>query len=298
MACDGCGAPNVFPERCAARTCPTCARRGGAAIADRLNERIQVHDLVMESEPWDGPGESPRTEYGDQHGRAWKFLTLTTPALQDHEARFDPETLRSSVRTTREAVLRFWRCTPWGRQIRDSSTRKKRARRDTSAVTAIEVAPGGMVHVHLLVYGEFVDQKTLAEEWGRAVGLDGPAVVHVEAVNPRNVAGGIREVLKYATKGEGTGRDQAKRAAAVEYAMANTKRVTILGALRSIKGRSEEADAEDIQADDLHNRAEAACEACGTIGEWKWSGWVSPRAVAANGGWGLLRGPPGGPVEH
>ena len=81
-------------------------------------------------------------------------------------------------------------------------------------------------------------EKTLAEEWGRAVGLDGPAVAHVEAVNPRNVAGGIHEVLKYATKGEGTGRDQAKRAAAVEYAMANTKRVTILGALRSIKGRS------------------------------------------------------------
>ena len=149
-----------------------------------------------------------------------------------------------------------------------------------------------MVHVHMLVFGEYVPQEVLAEEWGRATGQDGPGIVDVRSVNPRDIAGGIREVLKYATKGEGTQRVQARRAAAVEYAMANTKRISILGALRTIKGRSEEADSEDIQADDLHNRAEAACEWCGTLGEWKWVGQDSTRTVASNGGWGLLRAPP------
>ncbi len=65
VACDACGAAHLFPERCVARTCPTCARRGAAAVGDRIDERIQVHDLVMELEPWEGPGESPRTTWGD-----------------------------------------------------------------------------------------------------------------------------------------------------------------------------------------------------------------------------------------
>jgi len=159
-------------------------------------------------------------------------------------------------------------------------------------VAAIQVAPGGMVHVHMLTCGEYVPQQILAEEWGRATGQDGPGIVDVRSVNPRDIAGGIREVLKYATKGEGAGRVQASRAAAVEYAMANTKRISILGALRRIKGRSKEADAEDVQASDLHDHAEAACEACGPLGEWRWVGVESQGTVARNGSWGLLRAPP------
>ena len=90
MDCVDCGAPHFFPERCAARTCPVCARRAAAAAAERVGERIQIHDPVMQAQPWEGPGDSPRTLYGDQRGRAWRMLTLTTPALEDHEDRFDP----------------------------------------------------------------------------------------------------------------------------------------------------------------------------------------------------------------
>lgn len=287
-----CGAPHFFPERCAARTCPVCAPRAAAAIADRLTERIRAHDLAMESEPWDGPGEAPRTAIGDLHGRAWMLLTLTTPAREDEADRFHPDTLRQDVRLVRDAFPGFWRRTTWGGQVRDPESRNKRARRDTSAVTAIEVAPGGMVHMHVLVYGEFVLQKLLAEEWARAIGLDGPAVVDIRFVRG-DVAGGIREALKYATKGEGSLREQARKAAAVEIALANVKRVTILGALRRIKGRSEKTDSEDVQADDLHDTHEAACEACGEIGgKWQRGPSASAAAVTRNGGWGLVRGPP------
>ena len=266
VACD---APHLFPERCVARTCPTCARRGATAVGNRTDERIQVHNLVMESEPWDGPGESSRATWGDQHGRGWKLLTLTTPAVNDREARFNPEALRTSVRRAVKAFLPFWRRTAWGRQVRDSGTRKKRARRDTSAVRVLEVAPGGMVHVHSLVYGEYVPQADLAEAWRAALGVAHPVVVDVRAIGA-DVARGIREALKYATKGEGSGRDQARNAAAVEYAMHNTRRVSILGALQKIQGRSEDAEAEDIRPEDVHDEFEAPCEACGVLGEWRW----------------------------
>lgn len=261
-------------------------------MAERITERIKVHSLVMESEPWDGPGEPPRTTFGDRHGRSWKMLTLTTPALEDLEARFDPGTLRSAVRRVRDAFPRFWRRTPWGCQVRDPASRKKRVRRDTSAVTAIEVAPGGMVHMHVLVYGEYVPRALLAEVWGGVLGLDGPAVVDIRSVDFHDPTRGIREALKYATKGEGSRRDQARKAAAVEYALANTKRISVLGALREIQGRSESADSEDVRAEDLHDDHDASCEACGLLGQWKWVSNMGAAAVTAVGGWGLLRAPP------
>ena len=244
----------------------------------------------MESEPWEGPGESPRTTWGDQHGRGWKLLTLTTPAVNDLEARFDPEALRTAVRTAVEVFLPFWRRTAWGRQVRDSGTRKKRARRDTSAVRVLEVARGGMVHVHSLVYGEYVPQADLAEAWRAALGVAHPVVVDVRAVGA-DVASGIREALKYATKGEGAGRDQARHAAAVEYAMHNTRRVSILGALQKIQGRSDGAEAEDVRPEDVHDEFEAPCEACGVLGEWRWIGRASGQDVTVNNGWGAVVAP-------
>ena len=149
-----------------------------------------------------------------------------------------------------------------------------------------------MVHLHVLVYGEYVPQALLAEEWGRVLGLGKPAVIDIRKVNPADVAGGIREALKYATKGEGSRCDQARKAAAVEYALANTKRVSILGALRMVQGRSEAADSDDLQAEDLHDDHDAACEVCGSLGRWNWRGYTDAVAVARNGGWGFLQAPP------
>ncbi len=264
-----------------------CARRGAAAVADRILERIRVHDLIMESEPWDGPGESHHWSGGDRHGRAWKLVTLTFPAVSHKQARFEPEALREAVQRVRKAIMPWWRATPWGRQVRRGS-RKKQVRRDTSLVYAIEIAPGGMVHVHLLVYGEYWDQGELARTWGKALGLDGPAVADIRTVDPDDPTHGIREALKYATKAEGTRQEQAVRASAVEYALFNVHRVGIAGALRKIKGHSRDPSSEDVHAEDLHDEFEAACEACGAIGSWAWERIVSDRVIEGNGGWGLV----------
>ena len=169
-------------------------------------------------------------------------------------------------------------------QARDGRSRSKRARRDTSMVAALEVAPGGMVHAHLLVYGEFVPQAELQELWERELGVE-RAIVDVRSVKG-DVMGGIREALKYATKGAGP--EQAKRAAAVELAFRDRKRLRVYGALRAFRGRSAEADSDDVQDADLHDHHEAACEACGLIGDWRRGTLQGREAVTRTGGWGLV----------
>ena len=112
------------------------------------------------------------------------------------------------------------------------------------------------------------------------------AIVDVRAVG-KDVVGGIREALKYATKA--TGEDKAERAAAVELALRNTRRIRIYGALQTIKCRSIEADSEKATEEDAHGTHVAACEACGLLGDWCYMrAHVDRQTVSRNGGFGLL----------
>lgn len=161
LRCNACGAPHIVPYRCGARTCPTCARKTAAAIAARVEARIADHDRRMQSEEWDGGGRS--------RNREWKHVVHTCRATRDADGRFDPTALRANVLRVRKAFPRFWRMTPWGAQVRDALTSRKRSRRDTSYVLAEEIAPGGVVHIHALVYGEYVSQSELQELWSKAL---------------------------------------------------------------------------------------------------------------------------------
>lgn len=218
------------------------------------------------------------------------MVTLTSPAPGSETDRFHPDALANSVQRVRKAIGRWWRATEWGRQVRDTGSRRKRARRDTSYIATVEVAPGGMVHAHLLVYGEYIGQSELAAAWADCLQLD-EVIVDVRRVNPEDPARGIREALKYATKGEGARERQVARAAAVERAFAGVRRVSIAGALRKVRGRSENSNGEDVKPEDVHDETDAACEGCGTAGEWSWKGVRPHIAVAINGGWGAVRKP-------
>ena len=279
LNCKCCSAPHLVPFRCGARTCSTCAPIAAAAIVDRIAARVAVHDVLMLGEPWDGQG--------SEQQRSWRLVTLTTRADADVEARFTPLTLRRQVRRVRKAFPRLWRSLDWGRQVRDSDTRRKRSRRDTSYVFALEVSPQGMVHVHALVYGEYIPQGKLEAAWGAAVREH--ARVDVRTVSdPEGVAGALREVLKYATKGEKGSRSQPERAAAVELAFRNVHRVGLGGAVRRVKLTELDGATEDVRGADLHNERALSCESCGVVGEWTWVGMVSRGIVAENGGFGLL----------
>ncbi len=279
IACKPCGAPHYVPVRCGSRTCPTCARKAAAAIAGRTAARIAVHDLIMESTPWDGPGRKQR--------RSWRLVTLTCPATTCLEDRYDHKALRRQVKRVRRAFGRFWRLTAWGRQVRSPGDRSKRSRIDTSYVLAEEASPRLMIHLHVAVFGEYIPQKQLQAAWGQALGVSAP-VIDVRAVRggAAGVAGALKEVLKYTCKGE-KGPRQAAHAAAVELAFRSVRRVEIGGALRKIKLPESSGDTEDVKAEDLHATHAASCESCGSVGAWRWLGTVPASVVQENGGFGL-----------
>jgi hypothetical protein len=217
------------------------------------------------------------------------MVTLTSPAAKDVHARFDRDSLRDQVLKVRCAFPKFWRKTPWGRQVpSDGNTRRNRARRDTSYIFAQEISPSGMVHVHALVYGEFVAQRDLQASWSKALGED--AIVHVRAARgPNGVGKALREVLKYATKGEKGARVQPLRAAAVELAFRNVHRVSLGGSVRKVHVSDSTAATEDVKASDLHDERQMACEGCGVVGgRWIWRGTVGREVVARNGRFGLM----------
>ena len=221
--------------------------------------------------------------------RGWKLLTLTSRAPIDLNLRFNVSYLRRRVSQVRKAASALWRLTAWGKQCRDVDTGRKRARRDTSYILAVEVAPGGMVHVHMAVYGEFVPQAQLQAFWSEALGET--ARVYIQAVRgPSEVAGALREVVKYATKGEKDRRSQARHAAAVELAFRGVKRISMGGALRNVRIDDNDGAQEDANSDSCDETKHLGCDNCGFVGGWCHEGYVSPEVVGHNMGFGPITG--------
>jgi len=245
-------------------------------MLERITPALRVHDLEMEVEPWNGPG--------SEKVRGWKLITGTTPARETD--RFDPEHLKDQRTEVVRAFRKFWRTTPWGRHVRDGGKHSpKRARMDTSYVMSIEVAPGGMVHWHALIYGEFVPQAELQERWEGALGVE-LALVDVRSIDGDSVRA-LREVVKYVTKSEGSIHEKAAHLACIEVAFKGTRSVMMGGAIVRIRKSLGELELEEGKAEDCHDELVSSCEACGTIGEWRFSGPAGRHAVEANGGFGV-----------
>lgn len=276
--CGACATPHLMPFRCHTRTCPHAQRAGAARMGERLIRRVELHDQVMAALPWDGPGRGKR--------RSWRFITLTMPVPDDGSA-WAPRELARRVRRVRSAASAWWKRTPWGKQRHlkgEDGKWRKRSRTDTSAIVAIEVgATRGMVHAHVAVYGEYLPQEEIERHWQAALGVQ--AIAHVKAVRNSRV---LREIVKYAC---GFGKDGGftpAKAAAVEIGFRHVHRISVLGALRGIKTPDSAGVTEDLAAEDLHDTTTASCEACGTIGEWRWRHLVTPQEVERNGGFGLV----------
>lgn len=296
LDCAACAAPHIVPLRCGARTCPTCQRRAAGAVAGRVARRVER--LRAQAPSWDVAGPAQRL--------SWRHVVLTTPAPLDLESRYHRPTMREAVRRVRRAWGRFWRSTPWGRQRNAliDGRRRKRARRDTAYATGLEISPRGMVHIHALVFGEYVSQRDLAHLWadayraaaGEGVGFErGARIVWVERVrgdDATGIAAALREALKYATKGE-KGARRAERAAVVESALRGVRRVDVGGALRL-----HSADVgDDVTQQDLHAAGALGCEDCGSQ-VWRAPVICSPTLVALNRGFGRLWTPDEAPPPH
>jgi hypothetical protein len=223
---------------------------------------------------FEGPGAPQRCGY--------KLLTLTMRTRYRRQERFKMDGLLTQTSAVRGHFRRFWRKTPWGRQIRDRITRRKRSRRDTGFILALEIGPSGNIHLHVLVFGEYVPQAFLQSLWSEIVGE--LAIVHVEAARDR--AGALRYVLKYLLKGSGSTKPRPQDAAAVECALQGVRRVEIGGAFRMAAAKWS-ASQEDVSAAELMEAERGACGSCGTIGWWSWMGRVNRGEVARLGGFGF-----------
>lgn len=280
LDCRACGREHVNPYRCAARSCPTCAHLASAIAVEKLAARARgALEQLAELGCWEGLQPRPQR-------RLWRLLTLTSlPHAKTRRGLFDPAPLRRQLRRVRRAWGPFWRATSWGRRVEDVSSRARRtyrARRDTCFAMGLEVAPGGIVHLHAAVYGEYIPQPELVTRWREVLGQP-VQVVDVRAMRGSDEAEfkkALREVLKYATKGDKEPGVRANRAAAIELAMRGLRRVESGGALRSTAAldslRLIEAEAQ-------------CCASCGAAEGWKWRGMRSPAYVERNGQFGLVQ---------
>lgn len=317
LKCQGCGESSIVPFRCTCRTCPHAQRAAAAKITDRVLQRVRVHDLLMESAPWDGRGRKRQ--------KGWRLLTLTLPVSRSREANWQHKIMRQRLRRIRKAWMPFWRSTPWGQQRSyqlEDGRRVRRSRRDTSAVLAGEFSPDkAMPHFHVMIYGEYVPQALLGELWREALGIPLPtfvtgrdpagnmapgedmppelwpevkkvlAEISRVVVDIRKIddpADGVKEVVKYVAKGVGDEPLPARHAAYIELALRNVHRVSIVGALRKVKITEEDTAHEELRPEDVHDQETLCCEGCGLIGEWKWEGGVDAGLVRLNGGFGAF----------
>jgi hypothetical protein len=297
--CADCGAAHVFPYRCGARACPTDARTTSAIACEKVARKAEHAQLQLMG-PWDG--------IGPERKKAWRTIVLTTKAAPTEEERYDAKRLRRDSLLVRRAFGKFWRSTSWGRRknVRIETvdgagkvvrrSRSRRARRDTLAAMGMEGGDGGMIHLHVAVYGEFISALELALAWRAACPIGG--FVHVRLMrehkggppvtDPTSEAfrNALREVLKYLTKGHRTDADtgqlkvRARKAAALEFAFRNQRRVETCGALRFVPKVTEKDVATQGKPCTVCNAPPSA---------WKWRGVRSPEYVRQNGGFGLAQ---------
>ena len=285
MCCLNCGRVSIFPARCGARTCSTCARRAWLIVIERAEERLALFDMLLVGQRYEGPGSPQKLGY--------KLLTLTTRTPYSREDRFNVEGLCERVSVMRHWFRKFWRKTDWGRQVRDLTTGSKRSRRDTAFILALEIGPSGNVHLHVLVHGEFLPQALLQSLWSEVVGE--LAIVDVREARSRR--GALQYVLKYLLKGAGGQRPRPQQAAAVESALRRVRRVEMGGALRrACTAPSVVSGGEPASAVEAAEVRRGACENCGEVGSWLWRGRIAPSEVMALGGLGLLPEGPGGAI--
>lgn len=147
---------------CHLRICPDCARREAARLLKRY--------LPIARQCF----------YDATKGYTLKHVVLTTgytlydPNIAQH--------IRDSWKALNQLLVMLW-----GERWQKSGR---------GWIGGFEFGEGGRkLHLHLMVYCEFIDQKKWSQAWQEASGFP---VVWIRAV--RGVKKGVKEVLKYATK--------------------------------------------------------------------------------------------------
>lgn len=118
--------------------------------------------------------------------------SLLEGPITGYEARLLTLTCRKTGNVTKDAKLVT---TSWSKMWRSHFKD-----RHSAAYRRVEVSPDGMVHLHILLYCQWVDVEEISKEWSELTG--GSMVVHIKKVSHKKkgeLKKAIYEVCKYVT---------------------------------------------------------------------------------------------------
>lgn len=228
QACSDCGSLLLGSARllttCQLRCCPTCARFMANAA------RVKAKELILRI-----PRESGYRFYG---------LHMTTRFDPSDPDAFTIDALRARCQVTKGAAKYVWT-----RVLKQAGA---------GFIAALEVAPGGMVHVHAIYFGPRRDIDCIRAAWLEKI-PDSPQMLIEELEDPETR---LPELFKYMMKLSAASDDEEARsgidprlAARVEIALSGKRRVESYGVFRKVK-LEEPPEEETTQLDRLH------CEFC------------------------------------
>ena len=219
LSCEDCGCVDAKTHRrvatCDGRTCPACARKMSLELRARLLRAMKL---------WPSSG----------RGMTWWFHTVTV--RRDLAEGTSVERLMRD----RERALAGWR----------SGWKVLRSLGAERAIVSQEVAPGGMVHLHILAYHDYLRPEQLADV--RAAILDtiggGTTQYRVERVKGNRKA--VAEIAKYLVKGVASSSRSSEQthpvlAALVELAWRQKPRTLWYGNWKGLDTVEVDADAQD-----------------------------------------------------
>lgn len=263
--CGGCGdgrdGSGTFQgtRTCKARACATCAWVRAKGIGDGLErafDEVPQHD-----------------------GYQWQLAVVTIKYDPADPGEMIPEGLRARARLALKLAKAAW---------------KRLKVKGAGMLRSTEVSARGFVHLNLVYYGPPIDAEQLGAEmqavdcragYVRVRPLDTDPAARkedrVKSEDPRGSKAAVRTAGRYVAKGHERTRGSFseswlagdRSAKTIDPILAArweiaTYRMQLLGRYGALRGLGiEEMPRAREDANDEHT----SCEACGTVGEWKWS---------------------------
>lgn len=155
FGCGGCGAKFAFLFRCKTRGCPSCARVYAIRVADKYEYLIKA------------------MKHHNRFKKGWTLKVLTVTLAHNG-------TVRERVDRIHAAFTQLWK-------------EVYKPYRECGAIASLEIATIEHVHLHILFYGPYINQKHISKVWKEITGDSDN--VWIEAVK-----GDVRRQVEYITK--------------------------------------------------------------------------------------------------
>ena len=258
----GSGVLGSYDARCEARSCAVCARARSAGVREWLGRSLdRARQRMVEKQ-------------GRDDGRAWKHITMTLSRDPTDPQEHTWQLLRARLRALQAGWREIWKS--W-KEIPGSA-----------ALTTIEIAGSGHVHMHALVLGpKSVSKSWISETIGEAARHCNDSAAPFCDIRSVSHAKAIGELAKYHAKipsilqekwlaGHVVPCMDPRLAARWEVATYNQRLRERYGTLREVKLNENAKEGDDILLSSTElAEADGAepCPSCGQLNAWQWRVW-------------------------